>query len=125
MRGRIIKLPNFPALQNQFRNEQADTQSELILPQSLAATSALHQVLPSANGTTQNKRSSDRKRRSPSYYFKNSSSDSAKIAPPKRPRRSGDIESYQPTNVSVVETVQTTADQLPVEDNISPVTGDV
>ena len=72
------------------------------------------------NHTTKNKHSSERNHCSPSYYgFDNSSSDSTIAAPPKRTRRAGVIENYQPPSVSVVETKQTTAEQLPVEDNIS------
>ena len=46
-------------------------------------------------------------------------------APQKRPRVAGDIEKYQPPSVSVFQTVQTTADQLPDKDNISPKTGEL
>ena len=66
MRGRIPKLPNFPALQNPVNNEQADLQSKLIIPQSSASTSALQQVIPADKNTTQNKRSSNRNGCSPS-----------------------------------------------------------
>ena len=44
-------------------------------------------------------------------------------APPKR--RAGDVETSQPTNVSIVETVQSTAEQAPEETNFSPVNGNV
>ena len=98
MRGRILKLRNFPALLNQLNNELADSQSILIIPKPSASTSALQQVSPAANTTTQNKRSTNRNRCSPSYYgFDNSSSDSAITAPPNRPRRAGEMQNYQTT----------------------------
>ena len=71
-------------------------------------------------------RSSDRNRRSPSYYgFNRPSPDSTIAAPPKRHRRAGDVEYYQPPPESIAETVQTIADQQPAETTISPVIGKV
>ena len=79
-----------------------------------------------ANPIPQAKRSSDRNRRSPSYYgFENSSSDSTIVAPPKSPRRAGDVENFQPPPASVVETLQHFAEQQPEETNISPIIGEV
>ena len=46
-------------------------------------------------------------------------------APPKRPRRAGDVENYQPPPESIVKMVQNIADQQPAESNISPRIGDV
>ena len=68
----------------------------------------------------------DRNRRSSWYYgFDNSSADSTITAPPKRPRRAGDVQNFHSPPVSVVETVQTIATQLSEEANISPVIGKV
>ena len=53
------------------------------------------------------------------------SSDSVVPTPPKRNRRAGDIESFQPPNISVVETLQFTTEQAQEETNISPVIGNV
>ena len=86
MRGRIPKIPKFPAVQNQRNEEQAASHSELILPPQPAPLSALQQVVPGAP-LTKGKRTSDRNHRSPSYYgFDNSSSDSSIAVPPKRSR---------------------------------------
>ena len=72
-----------------------------------------------ANPTIHAKRSSDRNRCSPSYGgFDNSLSDSTIAAPPKRPRRAGEVETFQPPPASVVETVQNIAEQQPDEINI-------
>ena len=120
-RGRNLKVPNFPVLRNLHNTDQANSPSELVLPQTLAPKSALQQIIPAVH-TTQSKRPSDRNRRSPSYHgLKIFSSVSAIAALPKQPRSSSDVENYQPTCVSVVETVQTIADQLSEEGNISPV----
>ena len=68
-----------------------------------------------------NKRSSCRNRRNPSYYgFQDSSPDSEIATPPKRPRRAGDVENIQPTNVSDVETSKATAEQAPDAISTSP-----
>ena len=118
MQGRIPKTPDFPALQNQRNEEKAAWTIELILPPQPAASSALQQAAPAAS-TSQGKRTSDRNRRSPSYYgFDNSSSDSPITAPPKLPRRAGDVENFQDPPASVVETVQNFATQ-PEDSNIS------
>ena len=45
--------------------------------------------------------------------------------PPKRPRRAGDVENYQPPPESIVETVQHIADQQPAEIKITPRIGEV
>ena len=37
----------------------------------------------------------------------------------------GVVENYQPTNVSVVETVQSTAEQITDDKNVSPIIGNV
>ena len=60
MRGRIMNLPNFPALNNQPDISQSDWQSELIIPLPTAFTSALQQVQPAASTARQNKCSFDR-----------------------------------------------------------------
>ena len=96
MLGRIPKIQIFPALRNQRISEQANAQSEFVLPQHSASPSALRQVA-SATPKTQNKRASYRNRRSTSCYgFENSSSDSTITAPPKRLGRAGDIKNFQP-----------------------------
>ena len=100
MQGHILKIPNFTAIRNQR-----------------VATAA---------PAMQSKRASDRNQRSPSYYsFDNSSYDSTIAAPPKQPRRAGDVENFQHIPVWVVETVQTTAVQQLEEANISPVIEEV
>ena len=53
------------------------------------------------------------------------SSDSVIPTPPKRHGRAGDIESFQPQNVSVVETLPSTTEQAQEETNTSPVIGNV
>ena len=124
MQGPILKMPNFSALRIQLDNNQLDSQSELIIPAPSAATSAFQHVLPSAIRTPQNKRSSDRNRRSQSYYGpENSLPDFAITASPESPVRAGHVENYQPTNIFVVETVQSASEQLPAKDIIYPVTG--
>ena len=81
MRGRIPKVPNFPALRNQHNTDVVDLQSKFVLPQLLASLSELQQFEPAAP-TTQSKHPSDRNRRSPAYYrFENSLSDSTIAAP--------------------------------------------
>ena len=110
MRGRIPKIPNFLAIRNQQQEESTVSYSEQ--PTTSSATTTV---------AKQPQRSSHRYSRSPSYYgFKNSPPDSAIAAPPKRPRRAGDVENYQPPPESIVETVQHIADQQPAEINISP-----
>ena len=86
---------------------------------------ALQQVEP-ASSKLQGKRTSDRNRRSPSYYgFDNSFSDSTTTAPTKRLRRAGGVENFQRPSASVVETVQNIAIQQTEETNNSPVIGEV
>ena len=120
MRRRTPKIPNFPAIRNQRNSNQADSHNELVLPQySTSSSSTSHARIPCNSA-------SDRNRCSPSYYgFDNSSSGSTIAEPPKQQRRAGDVENFQPQSVSVVETLQTTAIQLPKEANISPVIGEV
>ena len=120
MRGRILKVPNFLALRNQRQEESAASNSEMTILPKPASSSA------PATSTAKAKSSPDRNRCSPSYYgFDNSSSDSTIAAPPKRPRRAGDVENFQPPHASVVKTVQNIAEQHPEEINISPVIGEV
>ena len=110
MRGRIPKVPNFFAM----RNEQSE------------ASTVSHSEKPttSSTNTTATKkpsRPSERTRRSPSYYgFESPSPDSTIAAPPKRLRRAGDIENFQPPSSSNIETVQNIAEQQPTEFNVSP-----
>ena len=113
MRGRIPKLPNFLALCNQ-------QQEEITIPHSEQPTSQSTTSAAPAITTTQAKRSSDSNRRSPSYYgFDNSTLDLTIEAQPKRPRRAGDVENFQPPSAKVFETVQHIAEQQLVETNIS------
>ena len=115
MRGQIPKIPNFLAIRNQ--PQEASTVSHSEQPTTLSATTA---------AAKQPQRSSDRNRRSPSYYgFKNPSPDSTIAEPPKRPRIAGDVEKYQPLPEFIVETVQHIEDQQPAEINISPRIGEV
>ena len=95
------------------------------------ASTVLHSERPTTSttnktATTQPPRSSDRTRRSPSYYgFESPSPDSTIAASPKRPRNADDIENFQAPSNSVVETVQNIAEQQPTEFNISPRIGEV
>ena len=74
----------------------------------------------------QQTRTSDRNRRSPSYYgFESSTPNSTILPPPKRPRRAGDVESFQPPPDSIVESVQQIAKNQPEKQNISPLIGHV
>ena len=121
MRGQIPKIPNFIAIQNQ----QSDA----------AAVSHCEEPTTSSTNTrtavAQQKRSSDRNRRSPSYYgFDSPTPDSTiqtvqLLPPPKRPRRAGDVENFQPPPQSIVESVQQIAENQPEETNISPQIGEV
>ena len=116
MRGRIPKIPNFLAIRNQ--QQEASTVSQSKHPTTSSATTTATAKQP--------QRSSDRNRRTPSYYGLNSPSpDSTIAAPPKPPRRAGDVENYQPPPESIFETIQHIADQQPAEINISPKIGDV
>ena len=85
MRGRIPKIPNFLAIRNQ--QQEASTVSRSEHPTTSSTTTI---------AAKQPQRSSDRNRRSPPYYgFESPSPDSTIAAPPKRPRRAGDVENYQ------------------------------
>ena len=124
MRGRLPKLTDFPSIRNQRNDKQSSSTSELLLPPNPASSSAV-QVVPAAS-TSQNKRTSDRNRRSPSFYGSdNSSSDSTIAYSPKRPLRARDVQNFQPTPATFVETVQNIAPQQPEEINNSPVIGEV
>ena len=117
MRGRIPKIPNLLAMRNQ--QPEASTVSHSKQP----TTSSTN-----TTATTQPSRSSDRTRRSPSYYgFKSPSPESPTTiaAPPRRPRRAGDIENFKPPSSYVAETVQNIAEQQPTEFNVSPQIGEV
>ena len=116
MRGPILKIPNFLAIRNQ--QQEASTVSQSKHPTTSSATTTATAKQPP--------RSSDRNRRSPSYFgFKSPSPDSTIAAPPKPPRRAGDGENYQPQPESIFETIQDIADQQPAEIKISPRIGDV
>ena len=86
-----------------------------------------HSEYPASSSSTapaaaaQQTRTSDRNRRSPLYYgFESSPLNSNILPPPKRPRRAGDVESFQPPPDSIVESVQQIAENQPEEQNISP-----
>ena len=117
MRGGIPKIPNFLDIRNQQQEAGTVLHSEQPTTSSATTTAAAKQP----------QRSSHRSCRSPSYYgFDNPSPDSMITAPPKRPRRAGDVENYQPPPPeSIVETVPNIADQQPTESSISPKIGDV
>ena len=116
MRGRVRKIPNFLAIRNQ--QPETSTVSHSEQPTTSSAYTSAAAKRP--------QRSSDRNRRSPSYYgFDSPSFDSTIAAPPKRHRRAGDVENYQPSPDSIVKTVQNIAEQQPAETIISPVIGDV
>ena len=115
MRGRIPKIPNFLAMRKQ------QPEGSTVLHSEQPATTSTNTA-----ATTQPSSSSDRTRRSPSYYgFESPSPDSTIAAPPKRPRRASDIENFQPPPSSVVETVQNIAEQQPTEFKVSPRIGEV
>ena len=83
MRGRIPKILDILPNRSQDNEEQTNMASELVLSAHSVPSSALQQMEP-ASLTVQGKRTSDRNRRSPSYYgFENSSSESAIEAPTK------------------------------------------
>ena len=72
------------------------------------------------------KRSGGKTRRSLTYYgFEDTSFDTLIITSPKSQRRAGDVEHFQSPKVSVVGTIQSTAEQTPEETNISPVIGNM
>ena len=116
MRGRIPKITNFLAIRN---------------PQPDAGTISNGEQLPTAPTNTSvaaahPTRSSDRNRRSPTYYgFESTSPDSTILPPPKRPRRGGDLENVQPPPESIVESVRHITESQPAEINISPRIGEV
>ena len=88
MRGRIPKIPIFPAIRNQCNEDQTALHGALILPPQSASSSALQQIATAAPAD-------DRNHRSPSHYgFDDSSSDLTVTAPPKQPRRAGDVEIF-------------------------------
>ena len=116
MRGRIPKIPNFSAMRNSKQTTGANVFSE-----QPACTSS---TVPTAN--VQNTRTSDSTRRSPSYYgFERSPPNSDILPPPKRPRRAGDVENFQPPPDSIVESVQQIAENQPEVQKISPIIGHV
>ena len=97
-----------------------------------ATVTTSHSENPASSSSTapaaaaQQTRTSDRNRRSPSYYgFENSPSNSTIVPPPKRPCRAGDVESFPPPYDSIVESVQQIAENQPEEQNISPLIGQV
>ena len=115
-RGQIPKIPNFLAIRNQQPDAGTVSQSEKPTTSSTNTPAAL----------TLQKKSLDRNRRSPSYYgFESPSPDSTILPLPKRPRRAGDVENFQPPPESVVESVQHIAESQPEETNIQPQIGDV
>ena len=86
MRGRIPKKLKFLTMRNQQPEASTVSHSEQPTTSSTNTTA-----------TTQPPRSSDRTRRSPSYYgFESPSPDSTSAPRPKRPRQAGDIENFQP-----------------------------
>ena len=116
MRGRIPKIPNFLAMRSQQSGAAKVSHSEQ--PTTSPANT------PAA--AVQQTRTSDRNRRSPSYYgFESSATDSTILPPSKRPRRAGDVESFQPPTDSIVESVQQMAENQLEEPNLSPLIGQV
>ena len=111
MRGRIPKKPNFSAMRNQ--------QTTTSLSEQHASTSTAPAPAP------QDTRTSDRTRRSPSYYgFKTSPPNSDILRPLKQPRRAGDVENFAPPD-TIIESVQQIAENQPEESNVSPCIGQV
>ena len=116
MQGRIPKIPNFLSI----RNPQPDAGT---ISNSDQLTTALSNRSVAVAHPT---RSSDRNRRSPSYYgFESTSPDSTILPPAKRPRRASDVENVQPPPETIVESVQHIAESQPAEINISPRIGEV
>ena len=101
MRGRVPKVPNFLGMRNQQPTAVTTSHSE-------------HHVTPSSTTpatAAQNTRTSDSTLRSPSYYgFEISPPNSTILPPPKRPRQAGDVENFQPPPESIVESVQSIAE---------------
>ena len=111
MRGCIPKLPNFSAIRNQ--------QPPLSTSEPTTTTS----THPATTSSTT--RTSDRPRRSPSYYgFETSPPASDILPPPKLPRRAGDVENFAPPD-TIVESVQQIVENQPEEQNVSPRIGSV
>ena len=98
-------------------------------PTTVTASHSKHHASSSSTtpaAAAQNTRTSDRTRRSPSYYgFESSTPNSTILLPPKRLRRAGDVENFQPPPESIVESVQHIAENQPEEQNISPLIGQV
>ena len=116
MRGRIPKIPNFLARRSQRSGEATISHSEQ--PTTSSANT------PAA--AVQQTRTSDRNRRSPSYYgFESSPPDSTILPSPKRPRQAGDVESFQPPPDSIIESVQQISENQPEEPSVSPLIGQV
>ena len=116
MRGRVPKVPNFLAMQTQQPTAETTSHSEHHASSSSTTPAA----------AAQNTRTSDRTRRSPSYYgFESSPPNSTFLPPPKWPRRVGDVENFQTPPESIVESVQHIAENQPEEQNISPLIGQV
>ena len=111
MRGRIPKLPNFSAI----RTQQP--------PISTSEPTTTMSTNPATTSSTT--RSSDRPRRSPSYYgFETSPPASDILPPPKRPRRAGDVENFAPPD-TIVESVKQIVENQPEEQYVSPRIGSV
>ena len=87
MRGRVPKVPNFLAMRNQQPTTVTTSHSEHHASSSSTTPAA----------AAQNTRTSDCTRSSPSYFgFESSPPKSTILLPPKRPRRAGDVENFQP-----------------------------
>ena len=91
----------------------------MTIPTTNASSTALQQVSSAKTDATTDKRSSCRTRQSPNYY----SFGLFNHRPTKRPHRAGEAKNFQPQNISVIETVQSTAEQVPEETKISSVIG--
>ena len=116
MRGRVPKVPNFLAMRNQQPTTVTTSHSEHHASSSSTTPAA----------AAQNTRTSDRIRNSPSYFgFESSPPNSTILLPPKRPRRAGDVENFQPPPESIVESVKHIAENQPEEQNIYPLIGQV
>ena len=119
MWGRNPKLSYFSALRNQLEVTNPDSLKKLIIPSLNAWTSALEQVPPfTLNSATHDQSSPGRNDRSPSYYGSQDSTPDSTLdgdcGSTKRPRRAPkarDVENIQSTNVSVMETVQSTKEK--------------
>ena len=110
MRGRISKVPNFTGKRNQQPATLTTSHSEH------PASSSFTAPVPASQQT----RTSDRNRRSPTYYgFESSPPNSTILPPPKRPRRAGDVESFQPPPDPIVESIQQIAENQNRKSRIS------